>query len=523
MKKRKDTFVATILIAFLVMSMGTVNAMTGIKTSRINMKGNATPTDSEQDNQTIEESGTEKYIEEDTQEVPTEKQKEEKTEKQTEQSTEQSTEDSGKKTTEDKTDNKSTETTTENTTEQNEQPTTQQNTTETRVVTVEGSVINAQELAQITEQYGKTLKEKKELQAKLNVLLKSQNSFIKKLNDLDDMIIDYQNKIDDIETKTKQIRENVTKLQDDLTVAQIKQDAQYELLKRHITQEYENGTYTYMDALFQAVDYMDIVNKTEYIQAVDSYNNKALGQLASQKQLLVDKQVLLESMVDDMSILEKAYIDEQDSLQILSDEKENQIKLYTASIDSAKSELSALAQLEAEQTAKIAQLEQSYNVSFTIGDMGNVGLKYDGKQFLWPCPSCNTIVSYYGPRVAPTAGASSYHRGIDIDCNMGSKVIAVAPGRVIHASYLGSAGNAVIIDHGSGISTCYFHLSAYATKVGEMVEAGDVIALSGSTGVSTGPHLHFAVRENGNYVNPLKYYSDVADNSKDPNSTQSPQ
>ena len=494
MKKRKDTFVATILIAFLVMSMGTVNAMTGIKSSRINMKGNATPTDSEQDNQTIEESGTEKYIEEDTQEVPTEKQKEEKTEKQTEQSTEQSTEDSGKKTTEDKTDNKSTETTTENTTEQNEQPTTQQNTTETRVVTVEGSVINAQELAQITEQYGKTLKEKQELQAKLNVLLKSQNSFIKKLNDLDDMIIDYQNKIDDIETKTKQIRENVTKLQDDLTVAQIKQDAQYELLKRHITQEYENGTYTYMDALFQAVDYMDIVNKTEYIQAVDSYNNKALGQL-----------------------------DEQDSLQILSDEKENQIKLYTASIDSAKSELSALAQLEAEQTAKIAQLEQSYNVSFTIGDMGNVGLKYDGKQFLWPCPSCNTIVSYYGPRVAPTAGASSYHRGIDIDCNMGSKVIAVAPGRVIHASYLGSAGNAVIIDHGSGISTCYFHLSAYATKVGEMVEAGDVIALSGSTGVSTGPHLHFAVRENGNYVNPLKYYSDVADNSKDPNSTQSPQ
>ena len=123
------------------------------------------------------------------------------------------------------------------------------------------------------------------------------------------------------------------------------------------------------------------------------------------------------------------------------------------------------------------------------------------------------ISSYYGPRSQPTAGATTYHRGIDIPCNMGSDVIAVADGTVIYVGYLGNGGNAVIVDHGSGISTCYFHLSSYNCAVGDTVKAGQTICYSGNTGVSTGPHLHFAVRENGEYVNPLKYYTMITDKS----------
>ena len=126
-------------------------------------------------------------------------------------------------------------------------------------------------------------------------------------------------------------------------------------------------------------------------------------------------------------------------------------------------------------------------------------------------PSSTSISSYFGYRNAPTAGATSYHRGIDIPCSMGSPVIVVASGVVIYVGYLGSAGNAVVVDHGSGLSTCYYHLSSFAVSVGDTVTAGQTICYSGNTGVSTGPHLHFSVRENGEYVNPLKYYTMIDD------------
>ena len=94
---------------------------------------------------------------------------------------------------------------------------------------------------------------------------------------IDDMIIEYQDKIDDIQNKTIKVQNTLVALQQDIEETQARQDAQYEQLKEHIREEYENGTYTYLDALMDSVDYIDVVNKTEYIQAVDSYNNNWLA------------------------------------------------------------------------------------------------------------------------------------------------------------------------------------------------------------------------------------------------------
>ncbi len=374
-------------------------------------------------------------------------------------------------------------------------------------------VVDSAELSAITAEYSKTLQEKVELQEKLNLLMDKQNGFISKLHEIDDMIIEYQDKIEDIQDKTAKVQNTLVVLQEDIERAQEEQDAQYDQLKEHIKEEYENGTYTYLDALMDSVDYIDVVNKTEYIQAVDSYNNNILGQLSDSKRRLEDKKAMLQMLDNGLSVLQTAYIEKQDALELLSQQKEEQINMFQKNIDAAKGEMAAIEAIEAEQTAKIAQIEAKYNLSFTVDGL-YTGLVYDGADFLWPMPTSTRISSYYGPRVAPTAGATTYHRGIDIDCGMGSAVIAAAAGTVIYTGYLGNAGNAVIVDHGSGISTCYFHLSAFACKVGDSVSAGQVICFSGNTGVSTGPHLHFAVRENGEYVNPLKYYKNVKDNSK---------
>ena len=127
------------------------------------------------------------------------------------------------------------------------------------------------------------------------------------------------------------------------------------------------------------------------------------------------------------------------------------------------------------------------------------------KTMIWPCPSSHYISSYYGYRNAPTAGATTNHKGIDIAAEAGSSILAAQEGTVISAGYNSSRGNYVIIRHRSGVQTEYLHMSRYIVSAGQSVSAGQIIGYVGATGVATGPHLHFAVTENGNYTDPIPY------------------
>lgn len=126
-------------------------------------------------------------------------------------------------------------------------------------------------------------------------------------------------------------------------------------------------------------------------------------------------------------------------------------------------------------------------------------------KFTWPCPSSRRITSDYGPRNSPTAGASSYHKGIDIGAAYGADIVAAADGTVVFAGYSNSAGNYVTVSHGGGLYTVYMHCSSLVAGNGQSVSRGQVIAKVGSTGISTGNHLHFGVTLNGSYVNPWGY------------------
>ncbi len=126
--------------------------------------------------------------------------------------------------------------------------------------------------------------------------------------------------------------------------------------------------------------------------------------------------------------------------------------------------------------------------------------------FLWPCPSSKHITSYFGNRVAPKAGASTDHKGIDIGASMGASVIAAADGTVTTVNYNSARGYYIVIDHGNGYETLYQHLSRQDVTGGDMVTAGQQIGAVGDTGISTAPHLHFEIHVNGTPVDPLQYY-----------------
>ena len=129
---------------------------------------------------------------------------------------------------------------------------------------------------------------------------------------------------------------------------------------------------------------------------------------------------------------------------------------------------------------------------------------YNGGGLAWPVPSSYMITSYFGYRTF--GGYSDFHTGTDIGAPTGTPVVAVASGTVTYAGWMDVGGNTVIIDHGNGMTTLYCHLSDFACSVGQTVSTGQTICYIGSTGFSTGPHLHYEIRVNGVFIDPLTYY-----------------
>lgn len=128
------------------------------------------------------------------------------------------------------------------------------------------------------------------------------------------------------------------------------------------------------------------------------------------------------------------------------------------------------------------------------------------KSLKWPIPGVYTVTSGFGPRIDPVEGIDGFHAGVDIGAPYGTPVVAAAAGLVAHAGPAGKYGLAVFIEHGGGMESIYAHLSGLAVRRGQVVQAGDVIGYVGSTGKSTGPHLHFEVRLHHQPVNPIQYF-----------------
>ena len=156
------------------------------------------------------------------------------------------------------------------------------------------------------------------------------------------------------------------------------------------------------------------------------------------------------------------------------------------------------AELEAQRQAALQQQQQA-------GGGGGSTIVGTG-QFAWPTPSSSIITSYYGGRMHPVYGYERFHTGVDIGAPDGAEIIAADGGTVVTAGWSGGYGNCIMIDHGNGYTTLYAHLSGYAVSSGQTVSRGDVIGYVGSTGVSTGPHLHYEVREGGSTVDPMGFY-----------------
>ena len=366
--------------------------------------------------------------------------------------------------------------------------------------------------------------EKKKTEQELKNLegLKSDTTaYVKKLDSSLESIGNELSKLnDDIDAKEKQI--DTTK--QELSEAKETEKSQYESMKLRIKYMYEKGDSTYVDLLMEAGSLSELLNKAEYITKISSYDRQKLDEYAATKEKIAEKEKALEGEHAELLTLQDETEAKQASVEKLLAAKQTELQNYETKIASAEGQISEYAKaieaqenqiksIEAEikrkeeEARKKAEEEKKKAAAANKAAQTYKTVSLGDISFTWPCPASGRITSGFGSRKSPTKGASSNHQGIDISAPTGTSIVAAAAGEVVIATYSSSAGNYVMISHGGGVYTVYMHASSLLVSQGQSVKKGQTIAKVGSTGYSTGSHLHFGVRVNGSYVNPTKYVS----------------
>ena len=324
---------------------------------------------------------------------------------------------------------------------------------------------------------------------------------------LQDRIDEYQAKLDEVNEKYQELQNQVEEHQKKLDTVQESYNRKNEALKQRLVAFYKSGSINFLDVLMDSNNIIDFVSRYYLIKKMTEYDAKSMDEIEKQKQEI---EKVTNELKESKANMKLTKADAEQQTVVLTNTKtilENQISSLTESEQSLKSQIDIYKkqQEELENLIQYAIRSSTYE------------LRYSGGIMLWPTLTTSYITSQYGSRLHPIQGIIKNHAGIDLGGSTGNPVYAAADGVIIYSQYnTGGYGNMVMIDHGTNsegvkIVTLYGHGNKLLRNVGESVKQGELIMEMGSTGNSTGPHVHFEVRENGVAVDPKKYLSSNQD------------
>lgn len=375
--------------------------------------------------------------------------------------------------------------------------------------------ITSDSIEEKQQQISQAENEKKQLQSNLTDIKKLKEELEKSKDNLQAYVVQLDGNLASVESKITELTTQIESREKDIetTTAELNaavetEKTQYEAMKIRIQCMYESGDSYFLEILLGADSFADMLNRAEYFEQVNAYDRKMLEQYVLNRQLI---ELCKKNLEEEKAVLDQARAaqkQEQENLEELIGMKEQQITAFESDISNREAAIKEYEDEIAAQTELIGQLEAAVaeEKRKLLAESGEV-ITYDGGVFKWPAPSYTKISSEYGNRMHPTLGVPLFHNGVDMAAPSGSKILAAYDGKVVASDYSATMGNYIMIDHGDGLYTIYMHASALYVSKDDIVIKGEHIAAVGSTGRSTGPHLHFSVRLNGSYVSPWNYLS----------------
>lgn len=337
--------------------------------------------------------------------------------------------------------------------------------------------------------------QKEEVKEQQQEVKEQKSEVMEEIEKLNVSIQDNQDKISDINSQLTKLNNEIKELKKELNETQEKFNKQEDALKEKMILSYEMGNTTYLDVLLNSKGILDFLSNYYLISEILQNDDDLLDSLQEQKEKIQKSKEKFEDKQREVKT-QKA---KQEKINVVLANQKTQKQNKVSQLSTEEKKLSkemdeinkAIRQIE-EEARKASQNSSGYFV---------------GGEMMWPCPASTRISSHFGPRSSPGGVGSTNHKGMDIAAPAGSAIIAALDGKVIQCGYNRARGYYVILDHGGGIVTLYQHGLSGSTRVsvGQSVKQGQTILGVGSTGYSTGNHLHFEVWKNGTPVNPISY------------------
>ena len=366
-------------------------------------------------------------------------------------------------------------------------------------LTTPAQAVSQWEIDALQQQKDAIAQNKKDQQAALDALQAEQAGYIEQKTVLDKQQEMAVEEINLTKEQLEMYQAMIEEKQAEADQAQADADAQLVKYKEHLRNMEEQGMFNfYLSILFGADSFSDLLARIDMISEIMEYDKQVEEDYKDARDFALEVKAEYEAYEAELSVKAEELQAEIDALQAELEATQQQIDALQNDIDSYTAAYAEYAADEDRVQAEIDRLTEELKKQNTpVASSGS---------YAWPCPSCYTITSNYGYRYLELYGYTRLHAGVDIGAQYGASVTAAASGSVTVATYSSSYGNYVMIYHADGSSTVYAHMSSLAVSAGQYVNQGDVIGYVGSTGNSTGPHLHFEVRINGSTVDPMQFF-----------------
>lgn len=318
-----------------------------------------------------------------------------------------------------------------------------------------------------------------------------KNEIIRKIRALEDGVRNTEAEINVLNVKIDENKIKVSEAEVELASAIETLNKTIDLLNERLRIMYMKGSIGYLEVVLASEDFEDLLTRVQMLKRIVESDTALIEQMEADKQVVDERKADLEAE-------QLKLVDLENQMQV----KRQQLKDQIAEMTKKKKELEQdIAALEVEIDSAN---EDANKIKDVIKEL-KLREQYVGGEMQWPVPGYQGITSEFGMRLHPILKQMKLHTGIDIGGGNGQEIVAAQEGTVIWANWWSSYGKCIMIDHGGGIVTLYAHNSVIYVKKGQKVSQGEKIALSGTTGNVTGPHLHFEVRVNGEFVDPKPY------------------